>query len=139
MPFQDPPRKRKRPLDGTEELRARLQRYEMQLLQSGATLNENGDVITPPVPTSLPTGLPTGLARNLKTLVPAPSPTSTIAVNRPANPPPPPPSYGGTLADALRDASRQSAPRVHKASDGRLITDRGKSRYLEKYVHLLFY
>jgi hypothetical protein len=115
-----PPRKRKRPVDGTDELRARLHNYEMQLRQSGATIDENGNVITPPSRVDSNPTASNGSGR-LRTLVPMPSPgaASTTTQSR----------GSGTLADALRDALVMKG-----ANDGRLITDQGNTRYLEKYV-----
>ncbi|KAF2421042.1 hypothetical protein EJ08DRAFT_702206 [Tothia fuscella] len=119
-----PPRKRKRPDDGTEELRARLSRYEMQLRQAGAIINENGDVVVAPSMHN-PSQAGTEHGRQ-RVLVPAPRPMSS--------PPPPtstpPLTAGSTLADALRDASSQPPVGNHKAF-GRLVGDRGKTTYIE--------
>lgn len=113
--YQDPlpPRKRKRPADSEEVLRARRQLYETQQ-RSEATVSENQEPLIPPRED------PNNINGHQRTET-GPSP-GTASVT----------PQGSTLADALRDASRGPTPGSQNTHDGRLITDRGKTRYLEK-------
>jgi hypothetical protein len=118
-----PPRKRKRPDNGTEELRARVSQYEMQLRLAGAIINERGDIITPPLSSSLSSAQTQVGGQRI--LVPAPRVVNTPIPSQSSE-------SGRTLAEALRDASRALPRGTQHADQGRLIADRGKTRYIEK-------
>lgn len=97
--------------------------YEMQLRQAGAIINEQGDVVTPPLTKNSFSNQPQ--AGGQRILVPAPKSISATSPSHSSR-------SSGTIAEALRDASRAPATKSRNGNDGRLITDQGKTRYIEK-------
>jgi hypothetical protein len=127
-----PPRKRRREAESTEDLRRKLEHYQALARQNGATINDNGELLNP-----------VRIDRTTQAASPQPQygvlrPGKASSVTVKANSTTTTPG-SGTLADALRDASREvSVPRKQEGcNEGRLVADKGKTRYLEKYVSAL--
>jgi hypothetical protein len=128
-----PPRKRRREADSTEELRRKLEQYKALARQNGATINENGEILNPVridrIPQAAPPQPQYGVLRPGKASSRISKANSVTTIQG-----------SETLADALRDASKEAVTsrNPESCSKGRLVTDEGKTRFLEKYVPALY-
>jgi hypothetical protein len=127
-----PPRKRRREGDSTEELRRKLEQYQDLAQKNGATINEDGELLNPVqidrIPQAPSIHPQYGVLEHQKASFGTLEAKSITTVKA-----------SGTLADALRDASREpsASNNQEKRTGGRLVADKGTTRYLEKYVTTL--
>jgi hypothetical protein len=131
-----PPRKRKRGAESNGELRRKLEEYQSLARQNGAAIDVDSEVQSPVQMNRFPQP-----ARPVKAALPRPHvygvlplekvPSSTLAANSSSSKQ----SSGGTLAEALIDASREGSwtpKNPERGGEGRLVADKGKTRFLEK-------
>jgi hypothetical protein len=133
-----PPRKRKRVGESNAALRRKLEQYQALAEQEGAIINEDGEALTP-----IPIAHSPQPARPVQAALPRSTGFGLLAAGRiqpgimTANSSSSNQASGTTLAEVLRHASREGSwppKNPEPAVGGRLVADKGKTRFLEKYV-----